>query len=761
MIRKTALSIVSVVLVSMPLVGLADATTESKIDALVARMTLEEKIGQTALRGTSSRERGRVSEELLDRVRGGEVGAFLNVTSIENVDALQNAAVNESRLGIPLVFARDVIHGYRTIFPVPIGMASSWSPDLVETATRVSAEEATLAGIRWTFAPMIDISRDARWGRIAESLGEDPYLSSALARAMVRGFQGDDLARQNSMAATAKHFAAYGAAEGGRDYNTVSMSEQDLREIYLPPFKAAAEEGAASFMTSFNEVNGVPATGNRFLLQQVLRDEWGYDGMVVSDWDSTIEMIAHGFARDEKEAAFLSARAGLDMEMTSQSYERHLAELVREERISEAQLDEFVRNVLRMKFRLGLFENPHRRPADDETILSPAHLAMATDAAMQSMVLLRNENHVLPLDESRQTIALIGPMADAPHDQLGTWVFDSHEDDSVTPLQSLTARLGDRLNYAPGLEISRTKSRDGFDEALRVAADSDVIVFVGGEESILSGEAHSRADIRLPGAQEALLLELAKLNKPIVLVVMAGRPIVLANVLDSVDAVLMAWHPGTMAGDALSGLLFGDESPSGRLPITWPKAVGQIPIYYNHKNTGRPPEPDEFVQLDDIPVGAWQSSLGNDSHYLDIGYLPEFPFGFGLTYSDFEYSDVSLSRSSISMDETLTASATVRNVGEVQATEVVQLYIHDLFGATTRPVRELQGFERITLAPGASATVEFTIRTEQLSFYDEELNEIVEPGDFHVWIAPDAARGAPARFTLLPVTITEHDGHSE
>lgn len=727
---------------------------EAKIDELVSGMTIEEKIGQTALRGTSSREKGPVSEELLARVRAGEIGAFLNVSNVDNVDQLQEVAVNESRLGIPLVFARDVIHGYRTIFPIPIGMASSWNPEVAETAARVSAEEATLAGVRWTFAPMIDVTRDARWGRIAESLGEDPFLSSEFARAMIRGFQGGDLTQPNTMAATAKHFAAYGAAEGGRDYNTVSMSEQDLREIYLPPFRAAAEEGAASFMTAFNEVNGVPATGSRFLLQQVLREEWEYDGMVVSDWDSSIEMIAHGYARDEKEAAFLAARAGLDMEMTSQSYDQYLAELVREGRIDEERLDEFVRNILRMKFRLGLFDNPDRRQADGETILSAAHLAAARNAATQSAVLLKNENKVLPLDGSSQVVALIGPLADAPHDQLGTWVFDSRADDSVTPLQALRARLGERLRYSAGLAISRSNTREGFDAALEAAVNSDVVVFVGGEESILSGEAHSRADIRLPGAQEALLLELAELGKPIVLVVMAGRPIVLGKVLDHVDAVLMAWHPGTMAGDAIADLLLGDQSPSGRLPVTWPKAVGQIPIHYNHKSTGRPPEPDEFVQLDDIPVGAWQSSLGNDSHYLDIGFLPEFPFGYGLTYSKFEYGNVSLSHSSIAMGESLIANAEIRNVGSVKATEVVQLYVRDLFAATTRPVRELQGFQRVTLDPGTSTTVEFRISTDQLSFFDEELDKIIEPGDFHVWIAPDASRGIPTQFTVTGEVAT-------
>ena len=726
----------------------AETSIEAKIDALLAQMTLAEKIGQTALRGTSSREKGKVSDELLAKVRSGQIGAFLNVMNAENVDELQRVAVEESRLGIPLIFSRDVVHGFKTIFPIPLGLAASWNKEAAYNASRIAAEEATTAGIRWTFAPMVDISRDARWGRIAESLGEDPYLASELTKAMVNGFQTDDLSQPNTMAATVKHFAAYGAAEGGRDYATVSMSEQDLRDVYLPPFKAAADVGAASFMNAFNEVNGVPATGNRFLLQDILRDEWQYDGFVVSDWNSVIEMIAHGYAKDEKEAAYRAAWAGMDMEMTSKTYDKHLTELIKEGRIDEKRLDEFVRNILRIKFKLGLFDKPYRRQDGEDKILSAEHKAKAKQAAIESMVMLKNNKQTLPLNKSINNLALIGPLADAPHDQMGTWVFDGRGENSITPRTTLTKMLGDRLHFAKGLKISRTRTNEGFADAIAAAKKSDAIVFVAGEESILSGEAHSRANINLPGAQEELILELAKLDKPLILVIMAGRPITLGNILESVDAVLFAWHPGTMAGPALTDLLFGDASPSGRLPVTWPKEVGQIPIYYNHKNTGRPPEPEKFVQMYDIPVGAWQSSLGNDSHYLDAGYLPQYPFGYGLSYSNFKYGKASLSTNTIKMEESLIASITITNTGKVTATETVQLYIRDLFADITRPVRELKGYERVELAAGESKTVSFTLSTDDLAFHNQQMEKVTEPGDFHLWIAPNAASGEQLTFTV-------------
>ena len=742
-----SLLILSLFVAALPAAA-QDVDIESRIDAILQNMTLDEKIGQTAMRGTSSRDEGSLSNELIEAVRSGRIGTMLNVTDRDIMDELQRIAVEESAHGIPIIFSRDVIHGYKTIFPIPLGLAATWNPDIVEEGARISAEEATTQGIRWTFAPAIDITRDPRWGRIAESPGEDPYLGSVLARAYVRGFQGDDLTDTRRMAATAKHFAAYGAAEGGRDYNTASLSENVLRDIYLPPFEAAIEEGVATFMTSFNDVNGVPATGSRYLLQNVLRGEWGFDGLVVSDWESVTEMIAHGFAADDKDAARLAANAGVDVEMTSRTYEDYLHELIDEGAFSEAQLDELVRNILRVKLRLGLFENPYIDRSRDDVILSDAHLAASREAAVQSFVLLENHNERLPLSKD-VSVAVIGPLADAPHEQLGTWTFDGDESHSRTPLDAITELLGEeRVRFAPALDYSRERDTARFDDAVAAAAESDVVLFFGGEEAILSGEAHSRANIDLPGAQEALIHRLAETGKPIVLVVMAGRPITLGNVLDHVDAVLMAWHPGTMAGPALADVLFGDAEPQGRLPVTWPKVVGQVPIYYNHPNTGRPPDDASFVHMDDIPIKAWQSSLGNTSHYLDAGFTPQCFFGYGLGYTTFGYDNLQLSADSMPVDGGLTVRADVTNTGDRRGTEVVQLYVRDLVGDVVRPVRELKGFRRITLDPGETATVEFVLDGAELSFHNQLLERVTEPGEFHVWVGPNAAEGLQGSFHI-------------
>ena len=742
-----SLLILSLFVAALPAAA-QDVGIESRIDAILQNMTLDEKIGQTAMRGTSSRDEGALSNELIDAVRSGRIGTMLNVTDRDIMDELQRIAVEESAHGIPIIFSRDVIHGYKTIFPIPLGLAATWNPDIVEEGARISAEEATTQGIRWTFAPAIDITRDPRWGRIAESPGEDPYLGSVLARAYVRGFQGDDLTDTRRMAATAKHFAAYGAAEGGRDYNTASLSENVLRDIYLPPFEAAIEEGVATFMTSFNDVNGVPATGSRYLLQNVLRGEWGFDGLVVSDWESVTEMIAHGFAADDKDAARLAANAGVDVEMTSRTYEDYLHELIDEGAFSQAQLDELVRNILRVKLRLGLFENPYIDRSRDDVILSDAHLAASREAAVQSFVLLENHNERLPLSKD-VSVAVIGPLADAPHEQLGTWTFDGDESHSRTPLDAITELLGEeRVRFAPALDYSRERDTARFDDAVAAAAESDVVLFFGGEEAILSGEAHSRANIDLPGAQEALIHRLAETGKPIVLVVMAGRPITLGNVLDHVDAVLMAWHPGTMAGPALADVLFGDAEPQGRLPVTWPKVVGQVPIYYNHPNTGRPPDDASFVHMDDIPIKAWQSSLGNTSHYLDAGFTPQYFFGYGLGYTTFGYDNLQLSADSMPVDGGLTVRADVTNTGDRRGTEVVQLYVRDLVGDIVRPVRELKDFRRITLDPGETTTVEFVLDGAELSFHNQLLERVTEPGEFHVWIGPNAAEGLQGSFYI-------------
>ncbi|MUU79130.1 glycoside hydrolase family 3 N-terminal domain-containing protein [Winogradskyella endarachnes] len=718
---------------------------ESQIEDILSKMTLQEKIGQTNLRGTSSRVKGELPEELKTAVRNGEIGAFLNVMNLDYVKELQRIAVEESPNGIPLIFARDVIHGFKTVFPIPLGMAASWDAEVARKSSEIAAFEASSAGIRWTFAPMLDIARDSRWGRIAESPGEDPYLASILGKAYIEGFQSDDLSNPTTMAACAKHYIGYGAAIGGRDYNTVNISEPLLRNVYLPPFKSALDAGAATVMSSFNEINGIPATGNEYLLKDVLRDELNFDGFVVSDWDSTKEMIAHGYARDDKHAAELSANAGLDMEMNSKVYENHLKELIDEGKVSLKQLDEFVKHILRIKLRLNLFEKPYIPENHTGNLYAEAHLKEAKKAAVKSTVLLKNES-ILPLAKDTK-VAVIGPLANKPHEQLGTWTFDGDKTHTVTPVDAFK-KSEVNFQFVEGLTYSRDKSTNGFEEAIKAVNNADVILFFGGEEAILSGEAHSRANIDLPGAQTELLKALAQTGKPIVLIIMAGRPITITNIIDDVDAVLMAWHPGTMGGEALHDIIFGRSEPQGRLPVSWPKAAGQLPYFYNHKNTGRPAEVDQFVQMDSIPIGVWQSSLGNDSHYLDIGYTPHFPFGYGLSYTDFEYEDISVSKDTISFNEDITIKAYVKNTGKTSGKEIVQLYIQDVVGSITRPIRELKGFKHVSLKPGEIKEVSFTISSVDLKFTNSKLINNAEEGAFNVWIAPNAASGLKTSFYL-------------
>ena len=710
-------------------------------------MSIDQKIGQACLKGTSSRSKG-LSEELKNEVRKGLVGSVLNLTEPSLVLELQKIAVEESPNHIPLLFGRDVIHGYKTIFPIPLGLAASWDMELVEKTSKIAANESYSRCINWTYAPMVDIARDARWGRIAESPGEDPLLASRLGVAYVKGFQGNDPSVPGQILACVKHFAAYGAAEGGRDYNTVSMSESLLRNIYLKPFEAAAKSGAATFMTSFNDLNGVPASGNSFLLKKILREEWKYDGFVVSDWNSVTEMIPHGFAADEKDAAFKSASAGLDMEMTSLSYANHLKTLIAENKISEKQLDEMVRNILRIKFRAGVFENPYFKDRENFSLLNADALQTSRTSASKSCVLLKNENQILPL-KANQKIAVIGPLADAPREQLGTWIFDGKKEDSQTPLKALQNSFGENnVFYAAGLSHSRSLSEEGFAIAIQQAEKSDVILFFAGEEAILSGEAHSRANINLPGLQEKLIAELQKTGKPIVLVLMAGRPITLGTVLPKVNALIMAWHPGTMAGPAISDILLGTVNPSGKLPVTWPKEVGQIPIYYNHPNTGRPADPKTFVAIQDIPIEAWQSSLGNNSHYLDAGYEPQFPFGFGLSYTTFSYDNLKIEKKILKNNEKLTVSAVITNTGNSTGTETVQLYVRDMVGSIVRPVRELKDFQQIELKPQESKVVQFSIPVSDLAFYNDKMELKVEPGDFKFWIASHAENGLEGDFKV-------------
>ena len=727
---------------------LADYPIEARIVELVSRMAIEEKIGQMV----QVNYEGEVSADLRGAIEAGQVGSLLNVVDVDVANELQRIATEQSRLGIPLLLARDVIHGFRTVLPIPLGLAATWNPELVERGTRIAALEAATVGVNWTFAPMIDISRDPRWGRIAESFGEDPYLTSRLAVAMVDGFQGDDLSAVGTIAATAKHFAGYGASEAGRDYNTTNIPENELRNVYLPPFKAAVDAGVASLMASFSDIDGVPASGNRLLMQEILRDEWEFDGFVVSDWVSIEQLVDHGFAANLREAARKAADAGVNMEMVSRAYADHLLGLVRDGEIAMDRIDELVAGILRAKLGLGLFENPYTDPAALPETANDGHLAVAREAALQSLVLLRNESGALPLDVGElESVAVIGPMADDPYEQLGTWIFDGDQSLSRTPLQAIRDLVGAqvRIQHVRALETTRSRNTDGFAEAMEAAASADAVIAFLGEESILSGEAHSRADIDLPGSQVELVHRLRESGKPVIVVILAGRPLTIQNILEQVDALVYAWHPGTMGGPAIADALFGVESPSGKLPVTFPKLVGQIPIYYAQKNTGKPATPETWVHLDDLPVRGAQSAYGMTSHHLDAGYTPLFPFGFGLSYAQFSYSDIELSETAVGMEETLTVEAVVTNDGDVAADEVAQLYVRDLVGDVTRPVRELKGFQRLRLNPRESRTVSFELGAADLAFHGQDMTLITEPGQFHVWIGGSSDTDLRAEFALV------------
>ena len=721
---------------------------EARIVELVSLMTIEEKIGQMI----QTHYAGEVSADMRGNIAAGRIGSLLNVVDADVANELQRIAADESRLGIPLLLARDVIHGFRTVLPIPLGQAATWNPELVERGTRVAALEAAKTGVNWALAPMIDISRDPRWGRIAESFGEDPYLTSRFAVAMVEGYQGDDLSAPGTIAASAKHFAGYGASEAGRDYNTTNIPENELRNVYLPPFKAAVDVGVATLMASFSDLNGVPASGNRFLMQDILRDEWDFDGFVVSDWDSIDQLTDHGFAADGRDAARKAVTAGVNMEMVSRTYAEHLAQLVDDGEVGIERIDQLVGEILRIKFDLGLFENPYTDPAEFPPLANDEHLSVAREAALQSLVLLQNEGDALPLDaDELNSIAVIGPLSDDPYEQLGTWIFDGDPGLSQTPLQAIRESVSDRVdvNFVRALETSRSLDTGGFGEALAAARASDAVVVFLGEESILSGEAHSRADIDLPGAQVELVRALRETGKPVVAFILAGRPLTIQNVLKHVDALVYAWHPGTMGGPAIADVLFGVESPSGKLPVTFPRLVGQIPIYYAHKNTGKPATPETYVHIDDLPVRGAQAAFGMTSHHLDAGYTPLFPFGFGLSYAQFTYSDLELSRSTVGMSDSLTIQAVVTNAGDVGADEVVQLYVRDLVGDVTRPVKELKGFRRIRLQPGESRTISFALTPLDLAFYGQDMELMIEPGEFHVWVGGSSDAGLQASFTLV------------
>jgi beta-glucosidase len=723
---------------------------ERKAQSLLGRMTLAEKIGQMCQRNAGD---GYPPEHLGADLRAGRIGSVLNCVEVDVVNELQRIAVEESRLGIPLLVGRDVIHGFRTVTPLPLGQAATWNPELVMECARLSAREAATAGINWTFAPMVDVARDPRWGRIAESFGEDVFLTCRMAEAAVRGIQGGDLAAPGRLAACVKHFAGYGAVESGRDYATTSIPEVELRNVYFPPFRTAVEAGVCTLMPSFCELNGVPASGNDFLLEQVLRQEWGFEGMVVSDWDSVRQLSIHGFTADDGDSALAAVTAGVDMEMEGDAYRNHLESLVKAGRLDVAVIDRAVARILRLKFRLGLFEHPYTDPGRLPPVLDDEALAAAKEAALQSVVMLQNHNGILPLQAGQlRSVAVIGPLADAPHEQLGTWTFDGNAADTVTPLQAIDAVAGQELQvrFAPALQHSRDRGEHRFEEAVSAARDADVAILFLGEEAILSGEAHCRADIGLPGDQATLVRRVAETGTPVVAVVMAGRPLTLLDVIDQVDALLFAWHPGTMGGPAIADLLFGRASPSGKLPVTFPRMVGQVPIYYSQKNTGKPPAPGLVVHIDEIGLQAPQTSLGMTAFHLDAGYQPLFPFGFGLSYGDFHYRDIRASASEIRLGETVRISAELSNHGPMAAEEVVQLYIRDLVGSVTRPVRELKGFRRVRLEPGQTVTVDFDLHTDELAFYGRRMQLETEPGEFHAWIGGSSLASLRTAFRVVP-----------
>ena len=721
---------------------------EQKVHDLIARMTLAQKIGQMNQQDATG---DTVSSEMADAIRAGQLGSVINLSNAHVGNQLQKIAIEESPHGIPLVAARDVIHGFKTIQPIPLGQAATWNPDLVQEGARIAALEARRNGIHWTFAPMIDISRDARWGRIAESFGEDPVLTAQMGVAMVKGFQGDDLSDNSSIAACAKHFAGYGASETGRDYNTTNIPENELRNIYLPPFKAAAEAGVATFMASFSDIDGIPASANEFLFRQVLREEWQYKGMTISDWDSIRQLSDHGLTDGDREAALQALIAGIDMEMAGDAYLKHIEGLIDAGLISEAEIDQLVGNILRLKFQLGLFENPYTNPDDFPAYGSAAALSVSEKMAEQSIVLLKNEGKTLPLDKNElANIAIIGPMANEPYEQLGTWIFDGDAELSVTPKTAIETIVSDHANihHTRAFECTRNFGWSDIESAVEAAEKADVALLFLGEESILSGEAHSRADIDLPGRQAELVKRVKATGTPIVAVILAGRPLTLSNILNDCDALVYAWHPGSMGGPAIANILFGEQSPSGRLPVSFPRAVGQLPLYYNHKNTGRPATDDTVIAIDEIPVGSTQTSLGMTAFHLDVGYRSLFPFGFGLSYTEFEYSNISISQPEIRNDETLTISAKIENVGDRTATEVVQLYVRDHVGSLTRPVKELKDFQRIELAPGEKTTVQFELNSEQLGFYRRNKTFGTEPGKFSAWIGPNADADLEIQFNM-------------
>jgi beta-glucosidase len=725
---------------------------DEKVDSLLSLMTVEEKVGQLSLYTSDWDVTGpSMRPGYKEDIKAGKVGAIFNAYTAAYTRDLQKLAVEGTRLHIPLIFGYDVIHGHRTIFPIPLGLSASWDLKAIEQSARIAATEASAEGLHWAYGPMVDIARDPRWGRIAEGAGEDTWLGSQIAGAMVKGYQGKTLGDLNSVMASVKHFAAYGASQAGRDYHTVDMSERTLREVYLPPYKAAVDAGAATVMSSFNELDGVPASGNKFLMTDVLRKEWGFTGFVVSDYTSIMEMIPHGVAADTASAAALALEAGVDMDMQAGFYQSALPRLVREGKVKEDLLNTSVKRVLRKKFELGLFDDPYRYSdvaREKETVMKPAFLEAARDIARKSIVLLKNSSvtgqgkPVLPLSRSVRKLAVIGPLADAKKEMIGSWSAAGDWKKSVTLLEGIKASVapGTEVVYAKGCNIN-DDSTTYFAQAIRAASQADVVIVAVGEAASMTGEAASRSSLDLPGVQAKLVEELYKTGKPIVAVLMNGRPLAINWIDEHVSAILETWFLGTQAGTAIADIVFGAYNPSGKLTVTFPQSVGQVPIFYNMKNTGRPRDPNNKYT----------------SKYLDISNEPLYPFGFGLSYSSFVYEDVALGKKGSRDESELTVRCRLTNRGDQPGEEVVQLYIRDLVGSVTRPVKELKGFQKILLAAGESKEVVFTLQRRDLSFYRRDMSFGPEPGGFHVFVGGNSRDTKTSGFELVESKDGEYD----
>jgi beta-glucosidase len=711
---------------------------ERKIDSIISVMTLEEKVGQL-IQISGNYEKsvgGRITDEQKQQIREGKVGSVLNVFGAEQTKDIQKIAIKETRLHIPIIFGFDVIHGFRTIFPIPLAEACTWDPELIEKSERIAATEASASGLHWTFAPMVDIARDPRWGRIAEGSGEDTYLGSLLAAAKVRGFQGKDVKAKDAIAACAKHYCAYGGAEGGRDYNTVDISERMLREVYLPPFKSCADAGARTFMGSFNEISGMPSHASKFLMTDILRNEWGFNGFVVSDWNGIRELINHRIAASPEEAALLGINAGIEMDMEAKVYLPEIPGLVKSKKLDIKIVDEAVKRVLRVKFDLGLFDDPFKGcdiAREKKVVFCDEHIQTALKVAERSIVLLKNEKDLLPVRKDIKSLALIGPLADNKSNLLGCWNAVGREAENVTVLEGLKKKVSPstKILFTKGCDINND-SKSGFGEALDIAKKSDMIVLVLGEESDMSGEAASRSSLDLPGVQKELIKEILAIGKPVVLVLMNGRPLSIQWENEKVPAILETWFLGTQTGNAIANVLFGDYNPSGKLCVSFPRTVGQVPIYYNHKNTGRPADTnDKFT-----------------SKYIDIPNSPLYPFGYGLSYTKYEYANLKISSKIIKLNEPIKVSVDIKNIGQRKGEETVQLYIQDEYASVTRPIKELKGFRKVPLDPGQSKTVEFTVTPSDLSFYNKDMRFVVEPGKFKVFIGGNSEEVIEGEFEV-------------